>query len=150
MSFCPVRDTVGWVAFRRDGLCGTDTAGHDGARQNSIGLLRSCSHGGSTVYWLSVRIISRRVLRGFWEHHPDAEQPLRAWYHDAKRAHWRSPAAIKRAYSNASIVANDRVVFNIKGNRYRLVTAINYRFEICYIRFVGTHQDYDRIDVTTI
>ena len=97
-----------------------------------------------------MRIISRRALREFWERHPDAEQSLRAWYQDARRAHWRSPAAIKRVYANASVVANDRVVFNVKGNRYRLVTAINYRFEICYIRFVGTHQEYDRIDVTTI
>src|SRR3974377_959886 len=70
---------------------------------------RTCSQYGSTLYWLGVRIISRRALREFWERHPDAEQPLRAWYHEARRAHWRSPAAIKRFYANASFVANDRV-----------------------------------------
>ena len=97
-----------------------------------------------------MRIIARRTLREFWGQHRDAEQVLRAWYHDAKVAHWRSPASIKRVYANASIVGENRVVFNVSGNRYRLVVAINYRYEVCYIRFVGTHQQYDRIDVTTI
>jgi len=97
-----------------------------------------------------VRIIARRTLREFWEQHRDAEQAIRAWYHDAKVAHWRSPASIKRVYVNASIVGENRVIFNISGNRYRLVVAISYRYEVCYIRFVGTHQQYDRIDVTTI
>ena len=75
---------------------------------------------------------------------------LRAWYADTKQAKWPSPAAIKRVYRNASIVANNRVVFNIKGNDYRLVVAINYDYGIVYIRFVGTHAEYDKIDVTTI
>ena len=97
-----------------------------------------------------MRIVARRALREFWERHPDAEQPLRAWYQDARKADWRSPSDIMRVYSNASIVGENRVVFNISGNRYRLVVAINYRYEVCYIRFVGTHQQYDRIDVTTI
>jgi mRNA interferase HigB len=93
-----------------------------------------------------MRIISRRTLREFWNQHPEAEQSLRAWYHDARVADWRSPSDIKRAYANASILGDNRVVFNIKGNRYRLVAAINYDYQICYIRFVGTHQEYDRID----
>lgn len=97
-----------------------------------------------------MRIIARRTLREFWEQHRDAEQALRAWYHDAKAAHWRSPSAVKRTYVNASIVGDNRVVFNISGNRYRLVVAVNYAHKICYIRFVGTHQQYDRIDATTI
>jgi mRNA interferase HigB len=97
-----------------------------------------------------VRIIARRALREFWERHPDAEQPLRAWYHDAQNADWRSPADIKREYANASIVAANRVVFNIKGNTYRLVVAINYPYRICYIRFVGSHQAYNRIDVARV
>jgi mRNA interferase HigB len=97
-----------------------------------------------------VRIIARRALREFWERHPDAEQPLRAWYHDARKADWRSPADIKRVYAKASIVAENRVVFNIHGNRYRLVVAINYPYRMCYVRFVGTHQAYDRIDVTSV
>jgi mRNA interferase HigB len=97
-----------------------------------------------------VRIIARRTLRDFWERHPDAEQPLRAWYHDAKRARWTSPAVIKQTYATASLVGDDRVVFNIKGNRYRLVVAINYPYGVCYVRFIGTHAQYDRIDVATI
>jgi mRNA interferase HigB len=97
-----------------------------------------------------VRIIARRTLRAFWEQHADAEQPLRAWYHDARKATWRTPADIKQVYANASIISDNRVVFNIKGNDYRLVVAINYPFGICYIRFVGTHAAYDRIDATKI
>jgi mRNA interferase HigB len=97
-----------------------------------------------------MRIISRKALREFWEQHPDARQALQAWYVDAKRAIWRTPADIKSVYRNASIVANNRVVFNVKGNRYRLVVAVQYEYGIVYIRFVGTHQEYDRIDAATI
>lgn len=97
-----------------------------------------------------MRIISRKTLREFWEKHPRAKIPLQAWYADAKQAYWRSPKDIKKIYRNASIVANNRVVFNIKGNDYRLIAAINYNFSVVYIRFVGTHQEYDKIDVITI
>ena len=97
-----------------------------------------------------MRIIARRVLREFWEQHPDARQALQAWYADAKSATWKSPADIKKIYRNASLIANNRVVFNIKGNRYRLVVAIQYEYGIVYIRFVGTHQEYDRIDTAVI
>jgi Uncharacterized protein conserved in bacteria len=98
----------------------------------------------------SVRIISRRILREFWEKHPDSSVVLQTWFHDVERATWNSPADIKAVYSNASIVANNRVVFNIKGNRYRLVVVVIYQHGVVYIRFVGTHEEYDRIDVTTI
>jgi len=97
-----------------------------------------------------MRIIARRVLREFWEQHSDARQALQAWYADVKQAAWKSPADIKKIYRNASLVANNRVVFNIKGNRYRLVVAIQYEFGIVYIRFVGTHQEYDRIDAAVV
>lgn len=97
-----------------------------------------------------MRIISRKALREFWEIHPDAQQPLLAWYADVKQADWQSPADIKNIYRNTSIVANNRVVFNIKGNKYRLVVAVQYEYQLVYIRFVGTHQEYDRIDVATI
>lgn len=97
-----------------------------------------------------MRIIARRTLREFWERHADAEHPLRAWYHDARRADWRRPADVKRAYANVSVVGENRLVFNIGGNKYRLVVAINYAFRICYVRFVGTHNAYDRVDVDTI
>ena len=97
-----------------------------------------------------MRIISRKTLREFWERHPDARQPLQTWYADVKHAIWKSPADIKNTYRNASVVANNRVVFNIKGNKYRLVVAVQYEYGIAYIRFVGTHQEYDRIDATTV
>ncbi len=82
--------------------------------------------------------------------HPEAEQALRAWYHDALGSDWQSPADIKREYANASILGENRVGFNIRGNPYRLVTAINYEYRICYIRFVGTHREYDRIDAKQV
>ena len=97
-----------------------------------------------------MRIIARKTLREFWEKRPDAEQPLLAWFADAQRAHWKTPADIKRVYRNASVIANNRVIFNIKGNDYRLVVAIQYAFGIVYARFVGTHAAYDRIDATSI
>lgn len=97
-----------------------------------------------------MRIIARKTLRDFWEQNEVARKPLQAWYADAKQAHWKSPNDIKKIYRNASIVANNRVVFNIKGNDYRLVVSINYDFEIIYVRFVGTHKEYDAIDVTKI
>ena len=97
-----------------------------------------------------MRIVARRALREFWERHPDAEQPLRAWYHDVQRADWRSPADITRVYANASIVGDNRVVFNLRGNKYRLVVWINFPYRVTYVRFIGTHQEYDRIDATTI
>ena len=97
-----------------------------------------------------MRVIARSTLRAFWEQHSNIRQALEAWYHDAKRSVWKSPADIKAIYRNASIVANNRVVFNIKGNQYRLVVAVNYKFGIVYIRFVGTHQEYNHIDVATV
>ncbi|MFN2139514.1 MAG: type II toxin-antitoxin system HigB family toxin [Candidatus Promineifilaceae bacterium] len=97
-----------------------------------------------------MRIISRKTLREFWTDYPDAEQPLRAWYANAKRADWKTPSDVKSDYKTASFVANNRVVFNIKGNHYRLITAINYSYGILYIRFIGTHAEYDLIDAAAI
>jgi mRNA interferase HigB len=102
------------------------------------------------LYNVFMRVIALKTLRLFWEQHPDAQQALQAWYHDTKRASWRTPGEIKSIYSNASFVGNNRVVFNIKGNQYRLVVAIQYEYGIVYIRFVGTHQEYDKIDAATI
>jgi mRNA interferase HigB len=97
-----------------------------------------------------MRIISRKRLRDFWLHHPDAQSSLEAWYADVKQAEWKTPADIKNVYHNASVVANNRVVFNIKGNKYRLVVAVKYEYGIVYIRFIGTHPEYDKVDVDTI
>ena len=97
-----------------------------------------------------MRIIALKTLRLFWEQHPDAQQALQAWYRDAKRATGRTPAEIKNVYRNASVVSNNRVVFNIRGNQYRLVVAINYLQGIVYIRFIGSHHDYDKINVAIV
>jgi len=97
-----------------------------------------------------MRIISRCRLVEFWEVHPDAEQPLRAWYTETKKASWNSPAEIKEIYRSVSILSNNRVVFNIKGNTYRLIVVVEYSQGKMFIRFVGTHAEYDRIDATSI
>lgn len=97
-----------------------------------------------------MRIIALRALREFWRRHPDAEVPLRSWYAIARRAVWRKPSEVKAAYRSASFVASNRVVFNIKGNDYRLVAAVHYNRGLMFVRFVGTHREYDRIDAARI
>ena len=97
-----------------------------------------------------MRIVAKRTLRTYWESEPRAEQPLKAWYSIAKKAEWSSPADVKATFGNASIVGNDRVVFNIGGNRFRLIVRFNYRKRIGFIRFVGSHAEYDRIDASGI
>ena len=97
-----------------------------------------------------MRIVALGTLRQFWTRRPDAEIALRAWYALASRAQWERPADIKEAYRNASFVANNRVVFNIKGNDYRLVAAVHYNRGMMFIRFIGTHREYDDIDAATI
>ena len=97
-----------------------------------------------------MRIISRKILKEFWEQHPDSQQQLQAWYEDVKKSTWKTSIDIKNVYRNVSFVANNRLVFNIKGNKYRLVVAIQYNYGIVYIRFIGTHQEYDKINPATI
>lgn len=97
-----------------------------------------------------MRIIAIKKLKEFWQKHPDTEQPLRAWYSEAANADWKKPADIVRLYRTASILSNKRIVFNIKGNDYRLITVINYDYRIVYIRFIGTHKEYDRINAEEI
>lgn len=97
-----------------------------------------------------MRIISKKMLREFWELHADAEQPLLAWYQEVKHEDWQQPADVKAKYRSASIVGDNRVVFNIRGNTYRLVVKVHYGYGIVYVRFVGTHAEYDEIDVEEI
>jgi mRNA interferase HigB len=97
-----------------------------------------------------MRVISRIKLREFWRDHPDAESSLESWFIDVKHADWKNPTDIKNVYRNASFVANNRVVFNIKGNQYRIIVAVHYGNRIVYVRFIGTHQQYDEIDAKTI
>lgn len=99
-----------------------------------------------------LRIIAVSTLREFWSRpgRADAEQPLRAWVSVAKAANWSRPTDIKAMFRSADILANDRVVFNIGGNKYRLVVAVHYLGRRVFIRFIGTHAAYDRIDATTV
>lgn len=99
-----------------------------------------------------MRIIARSTLRAFWERRGrrDAEQALRAWFAEARKAAWRTPADIKQSYRNVSFLANNRVVFNVAGNKYRLVVAVKYGAQIVFIRFVGTHAEYDEIDASEV
>lgn len=97
-----------------------------------------------------MRVIAKRTLRRFWERHADARGPLEAWHQEARNGDWSSPQDIKDRYTSASFIGNDRVVFNIGGNKYRLVVRINYHAGIVYIRFIGTHAEYDRVDVEQV
>lgn len=97
-----------------------------------------------------MRIIAKKALREFWLRHPNAEEPLLAWYREVEQEDWDTPAKVKAKYRSASIVGGNRVVFNIKGNDYRLVVRINCTYRVVYIRFVGTHAEYDRIDVEEV
>jgi mRNA interferase HigB len=101
------------------------------------------------IIWL-VRIIAKGTLRGFWTAHPDAEDPLLAWYREVEKADWSEPAQVKRQFRHASFVKGNRVVFNIKGNNYRLVVKINYPYRVVYVRFVGSHAEYDKINVEEV
>jgi mRNA interferase HigB len=97
-----------------------------------------------------MRVIAKKILREFWEEHPDSEHQLKSWYKEAVKADWKNPAEIKAEYSKASILKNGRVVFNICGNRYRLIVEINYLRKWVFIRFIGTHKEYDSIDANKI
>jgi len=98
-----------------------------------------------------MRVISRKTLRDFWERPGcrDAEQPLKAWFREAEHADWSNSAEVKAAFRSASIVG-DRVVFNIAGNKYRLVIRVNYPYRVVYVRFIGTHRQYDEINVREV
>lgn len=97
-----------------------------------------------------MRIIAKKTLREFWERQHDAEESLLAWYREVESEDWDTPAKVKAKYRSASIVGGNRVVFNIKGNDYRLVVKINYPYRVVYVRFVGTHAEYDEINVEEV
>jgi mRNA interferase HigB len=90
------------------------------------------------------RILSQKTLREFWEKHPASEQHLKTWYDTARKSDWRTPHDIKATYGNASIVGDNRVVFNIKGNDYRLIVKFNFERSWAFILFIGTHSEYDK------
>ncbi len=96
------------------------------------------------------RIFAKSTLRKFWEKHPDSEQYLKTWFETVTSSNWKSPNDIKQSYAHASILRNGRVVFNIKGNDYRLVVKFRFDKQLAFIRFVGTHEEYDKIDANNI
>lgn len=97
-----------------------------------------------------MRVITLKHLRDFCQQHPRARQPLLAWAEEARLGGWRTPQDIKERYSSASFPGHNRVIFNIKGNEYRLVVAVAYRFQAVYVKFIGTHAAYDAIDASTV
>lgn len=97
-----------------------------------------------------MRIYNRSAIEHYGRQHAAAREALRAWYADAVRAQWQSPGDVKRQFRKASVLAGNRVVFNIAGNAYRLIVSFNYKFQAGYIKFFGTHAEYDRVDAATI
>ena len=108
---------------------------------------------GTTLIFTQIhqlRIVAKKILREFWEIHPDCEQQLKTWYEETEKVSWTNPNDIKVDYPSASILKDNRVVFNIKGNHYRLIVKINYDYEMIWIRFIGTHKVYDKIEAQNI
>ena len=97
-----------------------------------------------------MRVVAKKILRLYWEKYGETEQPLKTWYKEATKAKWSNPADIKTDYAKVSILKSGRVVFNICGNKYRLVVQINYLRQWVFIRFIGTHQEYDKINAEKI
>jgi len=99
-----------------------------------------------------MRVIAKRTLRALWSipGHEDAKEPLEAWRTEALQADWSNPPSVKAQFRSASILKGNRVVFNIAGNKYRLVVKINYPYRVVYVRFIGTHAEYDTIDVESV
>jgi mRNA interferase HigB len=97
-----------------------------------------------------MRVIAKKILREYWEKQTETEQQLKTWFNEASKAKWTSPIDIKSEYPKASILKNGRVVFNVCGNRYRLIVRINYKRQWVFIRFIGTHVEYDKVDANKI
>jgi mRNA interferase HigB len=97
-----------------------------------------------------MRVIAKKVIREFWIKHADSMDQLKTWYKEASRANWNNPGDIKSEYAKASILKNGRIVFNICGNKYRLIVDINYKRKWVFVLFIGTHKEYDRVDAQKI
>lgn len=97
-----------------------------------------------------MRIIAKKMLRDFWAKHNDCEQQLKTWHKEIGSKFWNNANAIKREFPSASILTDNRIVFNIKGNQYRLIVKVNYNYQMMWIRFIGTHAEYDKIDANKI
>ena len=97
-----------------------------------------------------MRVIAKRTLRKFWKKHADCEEQLKSWYRETEKAKWSNINELKREYPSASILNDNRIVYNIKGNNYRLIVKFNFEYQISWIRFIGTHAEYDKINANEI
>ena len=97
-----------------------------------------------------LRVIAKKILKDFWEKHPDCEQQLKAWFKETSNADWKDAHDVKTEYPKASILKGNRIIFNISGNSYRLIVKINYDYQMIWIRFIGTHKEYDKINANEI
>ena len=97
-----------------------------------------------------MRVIAKSTLREFWKKHADSEQQLKAWFRETEKTYWKTINDLKKDYPKASILKDNRIVFDIKGNNYRLIVKFNFEYQICWIRFIGTHAEYDKIDANEI
>ena len=97
-----------------------------------------------------MRIIAKKTLRDSWERHPDSEQSLKAWYLEVREAEWATPAQLKDLYSSASILVNNRVVFDVEGNKNRLIVWIRYPQNMVYIKWLGTHAEFDHVNAEKV
>ncbi|MDF1517672.1 MAG: type II toxin-antitoxin system HigB family toxin [Lutibacter sp.] len=97
-----------------------------------------------------MRIISRRTLREFWKKNADSEQQLKAWFRETEKASWKNINELKVDYPSASVLKDNKIVFNIKGNKYRIIVKINFEFQISWILFIGTHSEYDKINANEL
>jgi len=97
-----------------------------------------------------MRIIAKRTLRQFWEKYPAAQGPLEAWHSEATKSQWENPQDIKNQFGSANVLKGGRLVFNVGGNKYRLILSIDYSRQACYVKFIGTHKEYDAIDAETV
>lgn len=97
-----------------------------------------------------MRIFAKRTLREFWERHVDCELQLKSWFRETEKSNWKSINELKSEYPSASILKDNRIVFNIKGNDYRLIVKFNFEYQLSWIRFIGTHAEYDKINANEI
>lgn len=98
-----------------------------------------------------MEVVSKRTLREFWRKHSSAEGPLKVWHAQAVRAEWRGPADVKSQFgTTVDFISDNRVIFDIGGNKYRLIVHVSYRYKRLLVKFIGTHKDYDKIDPETV
>ena len=102
------------------------------------------------TYYICMRVIAKKTLKEYFEKNAESKQPLLIWFKEVNNGKWKNHNEMKETFSSLSIIPNERIVFNIKGNKYRIVAKVNYDYQIIWIRFVGTHAEYDKIDATKI